>query len=68
MSRARLIGAEHSLCLGPVAMARAMGVSYDTYKNWRSDRTAMPAVATRCLDLLIDHPKAAQKLAEKPKI
>lgn len=65
MSRAQLIGAEHSLMLGPTAMARAMGVSYATYKNWRSERTSMPAVATRCVGLLIAHPDAARALAEK---
>jgi DNA-binding transcriptional regulator YiaG len=65
MSRERLVGAEHSLMLGPVAMARAMGVPYDTYKNWKSERTVMPAVATRCLDLLIEHPKAARALSNK---
>jgi hypothetical protein len=60
---ADLLAAELLLCLGPVAMARAMGVSYDTYKNWRSERTAMPAVAVRCVELLLDHPKAARELA-----
>lgn len=65
MSRERLVGAEHSLMLGPVAMARAMGVNYDTYKNWRSERTSMPAVAIRCLSLLIEHPKAARTLSKK---
>jgi DNA-binding transcriptional regulator YiaG len=62
---AALIEAERTLDLGPVAMARAFGVSYATYKNWRSGRTDPPAVATRCLELLLAHPSATRKLALK---
>lgn len=60
---AELVEAESTLDLGPVAMARAFGVPYATYKNWRSLRTAMPAVATRCLELLLAHRGATRKLA-----
>ena len=65
MSRERLVGAEHSLMLGPLAMARAMGVSYDTYKNWKAERNKMPAVATRCVELLLAHPEAARAIWSK---
>lgn len=50
--RASLLQAEDQLGLGPVAMAAEMGVTYDTYKNWRSERNTMPAVAWRCLELV----------------
>lgn len=64
---AELVQAEYTLDLGPVKMARAMGVTYSTYKNWRSGRTSMPAVATRCLELLLAHPSAMRYLAETKK-
>ncbi len=62
-----LYSAELLLKLGPCSMARAMGVPYSTYKNWRSMRTTMPAVAIRCLELLLDHPSATRTLAVKGK-
>ena len=49
----QIIDAEKSMELGPVAMAKEMGVTYDTYRNWRSERRSMPAVAWRCLALVL---------------
>lgn len=46
--------AELSLELGPVALAREMGVPYPTYKDWKNGRNPMPAVAYRCLELLAE--------------
>ena len=63
MPNQMLIEAEKELGLGPVAMATAMGVVYDTYKNWRSERTEMPPVAVRCLELLLMYPRTAKKLS-----
>ena len=50
----QIVDAEKSMELGPVAMAKEMGVTYDTYRNWRSERRAMPAVAWRCLALILE--------------
>ncbi len=50
----RLKGAEADLGLGPCAMAAEMGTPYGTYKDWKSGRRAMPPVAFRCLDLLLE--------------
>ena len=45
-------------------MARAMGVSYLTYRQWESGRRKMPAVAVRCVELLVKYPKTARKLGQ----
>ncbi len=50
----RLAAAEERLQLGPVAVAKLMGVPYDTYKQWKSERRNMSKLAIRCLDLLLD--------------
>jgi len=63
VGRRRLVEAEKELGLGPVAMSRAMGVSYGTYKDWRSGRREMPPVAIRCLELLRMYPRTARRLA-----
>ena len=55
-----LTRARKELDLSPFEMARAMGVPYDTYKSWQSGRRAMPAVAVRCVELLLLYPKTAQ--------
>jgi len=48
-------------------MARAMGVSYPTYRQWESGRRSMPLVAVRCVELLELLPaKAVQRLATRP--
>ena len=65
MTPEKLLEARETLDLSPVEMARAMGVSYDTYKDWQSGRRAMPAVADRCVDLLLLYPKTAAKLSRK---
>ncbi len=63
MTPKELTAARKKLGLSPTEMARAMGVSYDTYKSWQSGRRAMPAVAARCVELLLTYPKTARKLA-----
>ena len=63
MTPKKLTEARKELGLSPTEMARAMGVSYDTYKNWQSGRRSMPAVAVRCVELLLNHPRTALKLA-----
>ena len=55
--------AEEELGLGPVSLSRAMGISYDTYKDWRSGRRNMSPVAVRCLELLLMYPRTALKLS-----
>lgn len=65
MNAKELTAARKKLGLTPTEMARAMGVSYDTYKSWQSGRRAMPAVANRCLELLRACPKTARKFANK---
>jgi DNA-binding transcriptional regulator YiaG len=61
MTPKTLIAARQTLKLSPTEMARAMGVSYDTYKSWQSGRRSMPAVAVRCVELLLKHPKTAEQ-------
>jgi DNA-binding transcriptional regulator YiaG len=63
MSPNKLTRARKKLKLSPTEMAHAMGVPYDTYKNWQSGRRSMPAVAVRCVELLLKYPKTAKKLA-----
>lgn len=63
MTPKQLIAARTTLGLSPTEMARAMGVNYDTYKSWQSGRRSMPAVAVRCVELLLKYPKTAQKLS-----
>lgn len=66
MTPKSLLEARDTLGLSPVEMARAMGVSYDTFKDWQSGRRSMPAVADRCVELLLLYPKTAVRLARKP--
>ena len=65
MTPKQLTQARKTLGLSPVEMARAMGVSYDTYKNWQSGRREMPAVAVRCVELLLKHPRTARRYADE---
>ena len=64
MTPRQLIKARKKLGLSPTEMARSMGVSYFTYASWQSGRRQMPAVAVRCVELLLLYPKTAQRLAE----
>jgi len=63
MTPKELTAARKILDLSPTEMARAMGVPYDTYKSWQSGRRSMPAVAVRCIELLLKHPKSARSMA-----
>lgn len=51
--RQKLIDAENQLGVGPTKMAAELGVPYDTYKNWRSERRSIPAVGWKCLELVL---------------
>ena len=51
MTPRKLAAARKKLGLTPTEMARAMGVPYDTYKDWQSGRHSMPSVAVRCVEL-----------------
>ncbi len=64
MTPKQLTAARNKLKLSPTEMAKAMGVNYDTYKSWQSGRRSMPAVAVRCVELLLKYPKTARKLAD----
>jgi len=64
MTSKQLADARDKLGLSPTEMARAMGVPYDTYKDGQSGRRAMPAVAVRCVELLLMYPTPARKLAK----
>ncbi len=66
MTPEEVTAAREELALGPVAMARAMGVSYEVLYQWESGRRKMPAVAARCLELLLRYPRRARELASKP--
>ena len=63
MTNEQLTAARNKLDLSPVQMARAMGVSYETFNGWESGRRKMPAVAIRCVELLLLYPKTADRLA-----
>ena len=65
MAPKQLTAARKKLGLTPTEMARAMGVSYDTFKDWQSGRRGMTPVANRCVELLLMSPKTAQRLAEE---
>ncbi len=62
MTPKQLKRAREKLHLGPVEMARAMGVSYETYRQWESGRRSMSAAAVRLAELLLLYPKTAQRL------
>ena len=64
MTPGQLKIARRKLDLTPTEMARAMGVPYDTYKSWQSGRRTMPAVAVRCVELLLTHPGTARRVAQ----
>ncbi len=64
MTPDELTAARKKLGLGPVAMGRAMGVSYLTYRQWEAGRRKMPAVAVGCVELLVKYPKTARKLGQ----
>lgn len=49
----KLIADRETLGLTPGAMATAMGVTYDTYKDWQSGRRNMRPTARRCIELLL---------------
>ena len=63
MTPRKLTAARKKLGLTPTEMARAMGVSYPTYKDWQSGRRSMSASAERCVELLLLHPATARKLS-----
>ena len=64
MTPRQLTTARKKLGLSPTEMARAIGVPYDTYKDWQSGRRSMSALAVRCVELLLRHPETADELAE----
>ena len=51
--RQSLTDAEKELSLGPVALAGELGISYSTYRCWKNESRKMPAVAWRCLELVL---------------
>lgn len=64
MTPNELQAARDYLGLDVRSMARAMGVSFDTYRQWESGRRSMPAVAVRCVELLLANPRQAKRLAK----
>ena len=48
-----LRAAQERLQVGPVDMAREMGTPYSTYRKWLAGTRQMPAVAERCLELVL---------------
>ena len=56
MTADELTAIRERLGLGPVDMGRAMGVAYTTYRDWQSGRNAIPPVAARCAELLLELP------------
>ena len=64
MTPKQLTATRKKLDLRPTEMARAMGVSYATYRDWQSGRRGMSAAAVRCVELLLTHPRTAKKLSK----
>ncbi len=64
MTPEEVTAARAKLALGPVAMARAMGVSYEVFYQWESGRRKMPAVGVRCVEMLLRYPTTARKLGK----
>jgi len=64
MTPKQLTAARKKLGLTPTEMARAMGVSYPTFKDWQSGRRGMSASSVRCVELLLTHPATARKLSK----
>ena len=52
------------LCLRPTQMAKAMGVSYSTYKKWASGANPLPPVARRLLIFMYANPDLARSFDE----
>jgi DNA-binding transcriptional regulator YiaG len=52
------------LGLTPTQAAKALGVPYDTFKDWQSGRRTPPSVAFRCIELLLLYPKTAKRLSK----
>ena len=65
MTPADLKAAAETLKLTPTKMARAMGFSYATYKNWQSGRYRVPAVAARCVEYMLADPLVACAFGRK---
>jgi DNA-binding transcriptional regulator YiaG len=65
MKNKKLVSARDKLGLSPTQMAKAMGVSYDTYKDWQSGRRSMSNCSHRCLELLLLYPKTAKRLSKQ---
>ncbi len=65
MTPKQLTAARKQLDLTPTEMARAMGVPYDTFKDWQSGKRGMPLVANRCVELLLLLPRTAKRLADE---
>ena len=61
----QFVALEQQLGLKVGETARALGVPYDTYKNWKSGRTNISPSTFRSIELLLMYPKTAKKLAKK---
>ena len=55
-----------ALDLSPTEAARALGVTYDTYKDWQSGRRKPSTVVYRCIELLLMYPRTAKRFARRP--
>ncbi len=56
---------EAELGLTPKETARAMGVSYETYRQWPTGKRKIDNCALRCIELLLKYPRTAKKLAKE---
>ncbi len=65
IGRALIASTREKIGLRPVEMARAMGVSYSTFKKWASGVNQIPPVAERLLFFMRAHPKTAREAAGK---
>ena len=53
MTNDELTAARNELGLTPSEMAQAMGVSYDTFKDWQSGRRKLKGATVRVVEMLL---------------
>ncbi len=58
MTADELTAIRERLGLGPVAMSRALGVAYTTYRDWQSGKARIHPSAARLAELMLELPAA----------
>ena len=56
---------EAELGLDPKQTARALGVNYETYRQWPTGKRKIDNSTMRCIELLLLYPRTARRLARE---